>query len=55
MSRDLPALSPQAASAAPVEASPERSLTETDLLARVVAAPELDQQRFTSTNPLWHG
>jgi hypothetical protein len=55
MSPDTPRLAPQAASAAADEASPQRSLTEAALLARVVIACDLDQQRFTSTTSLWHG
>jgi hypothetical protein len=55
MSPDTPALSSEASSAAPVEASPQRSLPEAELLARVVAARDLDQQPFTSTTSLWHG
>jgi hypothetical protein len=55
MSPDTPALSSEAASVAPVEASPQRSLPEPDLLTRVFVARDLDQQPFTSTTSLWHG
>jgi hypothetical protein len=55
MSPDTPALSAQASSAAPVEASPQGSLTAADLLAREFVARDLDQQRFMSTTSLWHG
>jgi hypothetical protein len=55
MSPHAPALSPQAAAAAPADASPQRSLTATDLLARVVAAGDLDTQRCTPPTWLWHG
>jgi hypothetical protein len=55
MSPDTPALSPQPASAAPAEAAPTPSPTAADLLARVVAARDLDKQRFTPPTWLWHG
>jgi hypothetical protein len=55
MSPDTAALSSEAASAAPVEATPQDSLTAADLLARVVAARDLEQKRLTSTTPLWQG
>jgi hypothetical protein len=55
MSPDTPALSPQPASAAPAEASPTPSRTAADLLGRVVAARDLEKQRFTPPAWLWHG
>jgi hypothetical protein len=55
MSPDTPALSPQPASAAPAETSPAPSRTAADLLGRVVAARDLDKQRFTPPAWLWHG
>ncbi len=55
MSPDTPALSPLPTSAAPAEATPTPSRTAANLLARVVAARDLDQQRFTPPTWLWHG
>jgi hypothetical protein len=55
MCPDTPDLSPQPASAAPAEATPVPSQTAADLLARVVAARDLDQIRFTPPTWLWHG
>jgi hypothetical protein len=55
MSPHTPALSPQAAAAAPADATPQRSLTATGLLARVVSARDLDTQRCTPPTWLWHG
>jgi hypothetical protein len=55
MSPDTPALSPRPASAASAEATPTPSQAEADLLARVVAARDLDQQRFTPMTWSWHG
>jgi hypothetical protein len=55
MSPDSLALSAQAASAAPAEATPTPSRTAADLLGRVVAARDLDKQRFTPPCWLWHG
>jgi hypothetical protein len=47
-------LSPQAASAAPAEVW-QCSPTAADLLGRVVAARDLDQERFTPPTWLWQG
>jgi hypothetical protein len=55
MSPDTPELSPQPAAAAPAQATPEPSRTAADLLARVVAARDLDKQLFTPPTWLWHG
>jgi hypothetical protein len=55
MSPGTPALSVETTCAAPGKASPTRSRAAADLLGRVVAARDLDKQRFSPPTWLCHG